>query len=198
MRVSQAIEPVPSVSRILPLHNLDDDAIEALSKTPKGPAGQPLNIFLVLARHPRLLKRFNVLAGLFAQHGLLTARQREIVVLRTAWRTNSPYEWGQHVLLAREVGVLDDEIATIRTETLRGWSPDEASLLRLTDELLADIDVSEDTWEELTSSLDDAQVIEALMLVGFYRMAAGFLNAARVPMEPYLPVSPTGADVPDR
>ncbi|GAA4668276.1 carboxymuconolactone decarboxylase family protein [Gordonia humi] len=163
------------------------EVAETLAKTLVGPDGQAFAVFRTLANHPRLLKRFNVLGGMFLAHGLLPERDREIVILRTAWRTDSVYEWGQHVLIGREAGVTDDEIARLATAPVNGWSNRDARLLTFTDELLADVDVSETTWNAVAEFLDRDEIIELTMLVGLYRMLAGFLNAARVTPEEHLP-----------
>ncbi|MWA02672.1 carboxymuconolactone decarboxylase family protein [Actinomadura sp. LD22] len=177
--------------RIPPVQNAEGELAETLAKTLADPNGRPLNIFLTMARHPRLLKRWNVLAGAFRAHGLLAPRERELVVLRTAWRTRARYEWGQHVLIAREAGVAEDEIAAAAVESLDRWPERERALLRFTDELLRDTDVSDEVWEPVARMLDQAELIELVMLVGLYRMAAGFLNTLRVVPEPYLPDWPS-------
>lgn len=173
--------------RIRTVENAEGELAETLSKTLADPGGRPLNIFLTMAHHPRLLKRWNVLAGAFLGHGLLVPRERELVVMRVAWRTNARYEWGQHVLIGREAGVSEDEIAAIVHESLDGWPSREQALLRFADELLRDIGVSDEVWEPVAALLNDAELIELVMLVGLYRMAAGFLNTMRVAPEPYLP-----------
>jgi hypothetical protein len=56
-------------------------------------------------------------------------------------------------------------------------------LLRVTDELAADVDVSDAAWTGLEGVLDDGGRVELLVLVGFYRMLAGLLNGARVELD---------------
>ena len=86
-------------------------------------------IFRTMARHPRLLEHFNVLAGFFRDREELAARDRELVVLRTAWRSGSEYEWAQHVLIGARAGLTQDEIALIARPGLAGhWPPRDAAL----------------------------------------------------------------------
>ena len=54
--------------RIAPLVDPSPEVDELLDKT-KVRQGPPLNIFATMAHHPRLLKRFNVLGGLFLLAG---------------------------------------------------------------------------------------------------------------------------------
>ena len=159
---------------------------EILARTLADPSGRPLNIFATLAHHPRLLNRFNVLGGLFLGRGLLPARERELVILRTGWRTRCEYEFGQHVLLGRRAGLGDDEIRRVAIEDA-DWPPDDALLIRLSDEIHMTRDVSDELWEALSGRWDHPALLELVALAGFYGMVAGLLNAARVRRDPGVP-----------
>jgi len=186
---------MPRMAPLVP--PVSDPSLEVLEIYSKAclasPDGSPLNIFGTLAHHPRLLKRFTVFGGLFLGRGTLPPRERELVILRTAWRCGSEYEWGQHVVIGRREGLTDEEIeAVTRPVAEAGWPPLAAALLAVTDELLDDVDVSDGTGEAARAVLDDQQFSEAVMLVGQYRMVAGFLKAARVQREPGVPGWPGG------
>lgn len=174
--------------RIAPLEEPGPEVAETLSRTLADDDGVPLNIFRTLAHHPRLLKRFNALGGVFLAHGEMPARERELVVLRTAWRSGSEYEWGQHVVIGRRVGLTDDEIVRLaRPDEDDCWSAADTALLRFTDELLDTADVGPEAWQAQRERWSDAQLVELVMLVGFYRMVAGFLKTAGVRQEDDLP-----------
>lgn len=155
------------------------------------PGGRPLNIFATLAHHPRLLKRFNVLGGLFLGRGVLPARERELVILRTGWRTRCEYEFGQHVLLGRRAGLTDEEIRRLTTDEA-GWPPGDALLVRLADEIHETRDVSDELWAALSARWDRAALLELVALAGFYGMVSGILNAARVQRDAGVPGWPDG------
>ena len=72
--------------------------------------GPVLNILATLAHHPKLLKRWMVFGNHVLSKSSLPARERELVILRIGWLCRSEYEWGQHVAIARRVGVTDEEI----------------------------------------------------------------------------------------
>jgi len=153
--------------------------------------GQALNIFLTLGHHPALLKRFNALGGAFLAHGLLPAREREIVILRIGWNCRSVYEFGQHTLMGRDAGLTEAEIAALATTRAGGpWSADEQALIGLADELCADDCVSEATFAALRRRWNDAEIVELVALAGFYRMVSGLLNTLGVEPEPGLPSWP--------
>jgi 4-carboxymuconolactone decarboxylase len=60
-------------------------------------------------------------------------------------------------------------------------------LLDLVDHLAVSTRVDDELWSQLAAWYDEAQCIEAVMLVGFYRMLAGFVNTIGVEAEPGLP-----------
>lgn len=161
----------------------------------KSPAvdGHPLNIFGTLAHHPLLLKRYIALGGVFLRFGLLPARERELVILRTGWRTGCEYEFGQHTPLGLAAGLTGEEVARVTRPGLEGWSPGDAALLELVDDLHRSDRASDATWARLAGRWSEPELVELLALVGFYRMTAGFLNSAGVEREKGVPGWPEGS-----
>ena len=154
---------------------------------PLPPRGDPvadLNIFRTLARNEKLAKGFLHLGGHLLGGGVLPAREREIVILRTGSRAGCEYEFGQHTRLAREAGLDDGEIAQLTVADSTGWADDDADLICMVDELCDDDMVSEDTWERLRTRWTDAQLLELLVLAGYYRLVSGMLNSVGVAIEP--------------
>lgn len=155
--------------------------------------GPPLNIFRTLGQHPRLLKRFNLFGGLLLSEGLLPAREREIVILRVGWRSGSVYEFGQHTLIGQAVGLTADEVRRLALPADDGgWQGLDAVLVTFADELCATNDVSDATWKELEGHFGPAEVVELLVVAGFYRLVSGYLRAARVPLDDGVPGWPAG------
>jgi 4-carboxymuconolactone decarboxylase len=169
----------PLGPRILPL---DDD---------RDPP--PLNIFRTLARNRPLSKSFLSLGGHLLTGGVLPAREREIVILRVGWRANSEYEFGQHTRIGLDSGLSQAEVERLTVADPTGWSHDDSALIRLVDELCdADV-VSEDTWDRLAVRWSERELLELLLLAGFYRMVSGMLNSVGVALEPHTQGWPDGA-----
>jgi 4-carboxymuconolactone decarboxylase len=153
--------------------------------------GKPLNIFAALGHHPKLLKRFNLLGGLLLNKGLLPAREREIVVLRTGWKAGSRYEFGQHTLIGLKCGLTQKEVTALtRSPEEHPWNRDDGALIALADELSDEDCVSDATWATLRERWSTAQLVELLVLAGYYRLVSGFLNSARVPLDEGVPGFP--------
>lgn len=175
-----------STARIAPVGDRDEEQQKLLAKSLAGPDGQALNVFTTLAHVPELMRRVNALGGYFMVHGEIPLRERELVILRTAARARSDYELGQHRwIAATQARLSQPEIeAAIDTDSEFAWPSDDQALLEFTDELLLTDTVSDRIWGRVGESLSDHQRIELLVLVGFYRLLAGFLNGVGVELDP--------------
>lgn len=179
---------VPSTPRLEPVRAEDADGQtrELLAGVGTGD-GFAANIFATLVRHPGLFRKWLPFGGKLLS-GKLPARERELLILRTGWNCGADYEWGQHVVLARQAGVTDDEIARLKDGPDHpGWEPFDATLLRAADELHTGSCIGDETWTALSERYDEKQLIEVPMLVGHYHMVAFSLNTLGVQREPGVP-----------
>ncbi|MBV9870448.1 MAG: carboxymuconolactone decarboxylase family protein [Frankiaceae bacterium] len=157
-----------------------------------GPEGMRVpNAIASMLHHPKLAGPFLAYNAVLLRDQVLEHRQREIVVLRVAWRTRSPYEWVQHIRLGARYSITTDEVESIgRGADDPAWSPLEADLLRATDQLLDGYRIDDDLWVRLAESLDEAALIELLYVVGTYTCLAMVFNGMGVELDPEI------ADVP--
>jgi 4-carboxymuconolactone decarboxylase len=142
------------------------------------------NIFPTLARHPELFRAWLPFSGHLLTAGKLSGRDRELLILRTAVRCASSYEWGQHVRISLAGGIDRETIdRVLEGADAEGWSEPEAALLRAADELHDDSRISDATWERLAAGYDAEQLIEVAMVVGHYHMVAFALNSFGVELD---------------
>ena len=153
------------------------------------------NIFSTLARHEELFRAWLRFGGfLLGGGGVLPARERELLILRTGWNCAAPYEWGQHVRIAQRLGMDCEEILRVADgPDAAGWTPQDASLLRAADELHEAARISRDTWSELAERYDERGLIELTMLIGHYHLVAFALNSLEVELDEGLEGLPRGA-----
>ena len=150
--------------------------------------GRVFNIFKTLSNHPDLAKRWMVFANHILGKSTLSVRDRELVILRIGYLCQAGYEWGQHVAIARQAGMSDDEIRSCQTgPQTPGLSELDQLLLTATDELHADAHVSDDTWNGLSKHYDRQQMMDLVFTVGQYNLVSMVLNSFGVQLDDGLP-----------
>jgi len=180
--------------RIAPVKTPPPELREIMEKAPLSTG--VLRLFETLAHNPNLLRRFNVMGGGLLARGTLPPRERELVILRMAFRCRSVYEFGQHTMIGRDAGLRQDEIDRV-VLPLDGaaWAPADEALVRMVDELYDGNRVEDSTWRLLALRWNDAELLELLMVAGFYWMVAGVLKSVRVEPEAGAPGWPAGAEI---
>ena len=175
----------------LPPEERSEEVQELLAGAGVGEGGD-MNIFATFARHPKLTKRWMAFGGVLLFRGTIPERERELLILRTAYNCQAEYEWGQHVRIGKAAGLTDDEVErVVAGADADGWDPFDATLLRAADELHDDAVISDATWQQLAARYDEQQLIELTMLVGQYHLVAFALNSLRVEREPGIPGFPS-------
>jgi 4-carboxymuconolactone decarboxylase len=148
-------------------------------------SGGVYNIIGTLANHWEAYRKF----GMWGNHVLgdsstLPPREREILILRVGWLCQAEYEWGQHVMIGKEAGLTDVEIARIKQgPDAEGWDSFDAVLLRAADELHADAFVSDATWQQLAERYDTRQLMDVVFAVGQYTLVSMALNSFGVQLD---------------
>ncbi|TKJ35167.1 carboxymuconolactone decarboxylase family protein [Blastococcus sp. CCUG 61487] len=178
---------MPSEPRIPPVspQDCDPDVQRLLERVPKTADGEPMRVFSTLAHHGPLFGAWLPFGGQLLSSGRLSHRDRELLILRSAWLCRAEYEWGHHVPLAQRAGLTEEQVAAVAAgPTDPSWDADDALLLTAVDELHADSRVSQATYEALSRRFDTAEVIELLMVVGQYHMLGFVLNSAGTQLEP--------------
>jgi alkylhydroperoxidase family enzyme len=147
---------------------------------------EPLKLFRVMATNRRLLPRF-MRAGVL-DRGPLATRDRELVIHRTTARCRSEYEWGVHVVaFGRPLGFSEETIRATVTATADDpiWSPSQAALIRLCDELHDTATISDALWAELCRHFTTEQRVELVYLVGLYHVVSFLTNGLRIDLEDF-------------
>ena len=182
----------PRIAPAQPPHS--DPVAEDLERL-MPPGMEPIGLFRTLARNPRVLRRIR--RGGLLDPGSITLRQRELVILRTTALAGAEYEWGVHAAFFGQAAGLDGP--SLHASVWLGpdapcWSPEESLLIRACDELHATAHIPDAIFAELRARFADDQILELLVLAGFYRTIAYVVNGAGIALEPGAPRFPSRTD----
>ena len=157
------------------------------------PAGaEPIALFRTFAKN---LPMTRAMSG-WGRHELgrtmaVGMREREIVIDRTTARCGAEYEWGVHVVFYADRVALTPAQVTSLTVGGSGdacWtSQRDRLLLRLVDALHDTADVDDALWAELAAEFREPELLDLLLLCGWYHAISYVARAARVPLEPGAP-----------
>jgi len=181
----------------LPVERWNDEARDALRGSMPGAAnlflsGKPdapriPNVLAVLMHHPRLVGPWLAYNDVLLRDSTLAPRQRELLILRVAWRARSNYEWLQHVRLGKQVEITDEEIEAIsRGSRAASFTPLEADLIEAADQLMEGHCVHDATWARLAEHLEPHQLVELVFVVGTYTCLAMAFNSFGLALDPDL------------
>ena len=155
---------------------------------------EPLVLFKAMARSPRVFGK--MFAGGLLDKGPLSLRQREIVIDRTTARLGCEYEWGIHIaFFAERAGLSPDQVAaTVSGPGGAGcWTPDEQALIALVDDLVDKRTIEAESWAALAAHFDEAQILEAIALAGYYHTISFLCRGLDLQLESYAARFPSTA-----
>lgn len=155
-----------------------------------------LNVYRALANAEKVFTGWMVAGDAALTSPVLPRRLRELIVLRTAYLMDCPYELGQHQDVAQTVGLDRAEIDAVTSES--DWKTEqfdatEVAIMHLTTELVTTRRVAEPLFHKVHTALGSEATVEALMVIGRYAGLALMLNALDVDLDETarLPVPPT-------
>ncbi|MGH9080271.1 MAG: carboxymuconolactone decarboxylase family protein [Acidimicrobiales bacterium] len=171
--------------RIPPLPEAEwNELLSRLLAASPGGAEEPMHIFTTLAQQPELFRRW-LGFGAALLGGQLPGRLRELVILRTAFRFNAPYEWAHHIQLGADQGITPEELDALGGDLSQvEWDPFERAALDAVDQTADQGAVGDDVWNCLAERLESGALVELVMLIGHYLMLSTVLRSLRVPLEP--------------
>ena len=143
--------------------------------TPTGPipADRPRaeNMTAMFANHPALAEAYFTFNAHLLWRTSLTPRHRELVILRVAALRTARYLFAQHVHMAREAEISDEEIErAIAGPSAAAWDPFDRAMLTAADELIGDARITDGTWIALREELDTQQLMDLVFTIGAYEL----------------------------
>jgi 4-carboxymuconolactone decarboxylase len=161
----------------LPADQWDDEVTRALSPLLPAERANPRdagNVLGTLVRHPALTRAYLTFNAYVLRDSTLSARVREVALLRVVHLRKCDYLWTHHIPIAQRAGLLAAEIEGIRV----GDVADDVDRLVVlaVDELDERSTISDDTWTALGRHFDEQQVMDLVFTIGGYGLLAVVVN----------------------
>ena len=190
---------VPAVrladARVPPLPEAEWTAAQRASVERYSADGHSVNVVRTLARVPALADRVLPFTHYVARETTLSPRHSAILILRTAWLTQSANLWAAHASRAAQSGLTAGEVRRVAEGD---WDSFEADLIDFADQLFRHSAVTGGTWDALAERYDTHNLIDAVMTVGWTTTNAILFNSLGiqpddgVPAEALMPVEDVG------
>ena len=169
-----------SVEKVAPFTHLPQPRVD-----PGEPAPGSSAMTSLCPNHLDVCQKYWAYTTYFVDGYTIPFRDKEMLILRTAWLSRGDYIWGRHYVRGKESGLTDEEIERITEGPgAPGWSDFDATLLRAADELHTSRFVSDATWDALSARYSEDQVREVVLIVGNYTQLAMFQNSLGAQLTP--------------
>ncbi|HEX7442583.1 MAG TPA: carboxymuconolactone decarboxylase family protein [Acidimicrobiales bacterium] len=117
----------------------------------------------------------------------LSLRDREIVIDRTCARCGCEYEWGVHVaFFAERVGLTGEQVASLTHGRAADacWGDErDRVLIEAVDSLHDTSGIGDPLWARLAAVLADDEILDLLMLSGWYHAISFAANGVQLDLE---------------
>jgi hypothetical protein len=180
---------VPRISPLEPPYETDvDDQLAAMMP----PGVPPLILFRTFAKNLEMTKAMSAWGGYELSKRLsLTMRDREILIDRTCARCGAEYEWGVHVaFFAERVALSADQVTSLTHGSSADpcWdSPRDRVLIDAADALHDTTRISPELWGRLSGALSEAEILDLLLLCGWYHAISFVANGVEIELEAGVP-----------
>jgi alkylhydroperoxidase family enzyme len=145
-----------------------------------------LNIFRLMAHAETNFRPLLRLGTSILAEQQLSAKLRELAILRVARLSPAEYEWVQHVPIAKSVGATDAQIAALERGDVKAacFDPVEALVLRFTTEVVEKVGASEVTFAEMQRHFSPREIVELILAIGFYMTIARLMETTKIDLDP--------------
>ena len=163
-----------SEARVSPLSESEWTAEQRALVETYAPDGNPGNALRTLVRVPALANRVLPFLTYVAEGSTLSPRHRSLLILRTAWLTQSANHWATY---ASRGSLSPDEVLRVAQGLDEGWSEFEATLIGMADEFFRNSSITDATWDRLSEEYDLYNLADAVVTVAEITAQAILFNA---------------------
>jgi alkylhydroperoxidase family enzyme len=145
-----------------------------------------LNIFKIMAHAQTNFRPLLRLGSSILGKQKLSAKLRELAILRVARLSKAEYEWVQHVPIGKQAGISDAQIDALERgePTADCFDELEQAVLRFTAEVVRDVGTSQATFDAVAKHLTHQEIVELILAIGFYMTVARLMLTTKIDLEP--------------
>jgi AhpD family alkylhydroperoxidase len=138
-------------------------------------------LYQILLNAPEIAQGWEALLTAIRNRNSLPPVIREMIILRVAVLNRAQYEFDAHVPHAKNAGMSDEKIEALKQlEIAQVFSSQEQAILKLTDVMTQEIQVSDTIFDPIRSQLNDQEILELVATIAAYNMVSRLLNALHI------------------
>ncbi len=164
----------------------EPEALSAEAREMLGRLPEKMHIFNMLSHADTCLKPVMKLGGAILGKTKLDPLLRELCLLHAVNLEGGRYEYIQHVPVTLDLGGTQEQIDAIErgADDAPCFNDAERSALKLTREVVVDVRASQETLEAARQHLSEREIVELILMAGYYIMLARVTETLGVEEDP--------------
>lgn len=164
----------------IPYADAGNPAIAPLVKRIEGERGKVLNLYGMLLHSPPVAEGWLALLTAIRQKCSLSARMRELVIMRIAVINGADYEFRAHTPFALAEGISQQQIDALREGKIHLFDPVEQSVLAYAESMTRDIRVPDAVFNAVKPHFNEREMVELTATIAAYNLVSRFLEAMQI------------------
>ena len=179
-----------SAPRLAPYQQseLTREHLIAMGTDPDNPDVRPrMNLFRTMMHNTELMDHWRPFGDYVNASDSISARDKELLIMRLAWLYFSEYEWGAHYNVALGVGLSEEQIEQTKVGPQSPvWDDFDRAWLSAADELYEQAFVSDANWEVLKTRYSESELMHMFATVAHYHLVAMLTNTLGIERDAFL------------
>lgn len=161
------------------INHPDISPLESQIKAERG--GKVLNLYQMLLLSPPVADGWRHLLTAIRQQCNLSAKYRELAIMRIAVLNGADYEFAQHVPFALAEGYTQAQLDALKSENWRNcFDEPDRDVIAYTDAMTKTIRVPKDLFASVKAHFSDREMMELTATIAAYNMVSRFLEALEI------------------
>ncbi|MBC7437551.1 MAG: carboxymuconolactone decarboxylase family protein [Bdellovibrionales bacterium] len=164
----------------IPYADATNPEIAPLVERIVGQRGKLLNLYGMLLHSPQVAEGWLAFLTAIRQKASLSARIRELAIMRIAVINKADYEFRAHEPFALAEGITQKQIDGLREGRGDLFNEVEQAVLAYTDSMTREIHVPQATFDAVKAFFNHQELVELTATIGAYNLVSRFLEAMQI------------------